>query len=195
MKRLDVEETPTTNASGSSVTINANIQWFRENERYADSQASLAHYSHIALIVNREIQNAGEMLYFGDGGFFDYDTTRVDHATALDSFPNEGGRSVSKHNLAKRVDSHMAFETGRFDFILPQNRSPYSVFDDHDPPSPGGRDETTRGRSAPGCRVSAGQMHRSCDEARVLAAGGRRAGRSPGLAAVHSRSTARGDAR
>jgi SAM-dependent methyltransferase len=121
MKRLDVEEMPATNASGSSVSINANIQWFRGNESYAKTQASLAHYRYVALMVNREIQNAGEMLDVGNGGFFNYDTTRINHVTALDLFLHDGPGPLPNTTFRRGSILDMPFKAGRFDFILLQN--------------------------------------------------------------------------
>ena len=71
-------------------TVAANSQWFNDNDRYVEMQARLECYQHIQKIVEREVCGVERLLDVGNGGFFNYDTNLVGHATAVDLFLPDG---------------------------------------------------------------------------------------------------------
>src|SRR5439155_2335353 len=71
-------------------TVSTNIDWFKDNDHYMQSQARLECYQNIQRVVEHELRDVGQLLDVGNGGFFNYDTTLVEHVTAVDLFLPDG---------------------------------------------------------------------------------------------------------
>lgn len=102
-------------------TVSCNVQWFKDNDHYAETQAQLECYRNIQRIVEREIVGVKELLDVGNGGFFNYDTSSAEHVTAVDLFLPESPRTGS--NITFRAGSllNLPFPDQSFDCILEQN--------------------------------------------------------------------------
>lgn len=102
-------------------TVATNIEWFNENEHYIENQSSLECYQHIRKIVEREIRGVNELLDVGNGGFFNYDTTLVGHATAVDLFLKDGPGPHPNTSFRGGSLLDLPFADESFDCVLEQN--------------------------------------------------------------------------
>jgi SAM-dependent methyltransferase len=108
-------------ASHEQATARHNADWFDDNDLYVANQSKLEHYRHCRRCVEHEIRGVGRLLDVGNGGFFNYDTSLVGHATAVDLFLKEG--PGPQPNTSFRTGSllELPFGDGSFDAILLQN--------------------------------------------------------------------------
>src|SRR5437879_6154990 len=102
-------------------TVATNIQWFNENDHYAESQSKLECYQNIQKIVEREIRAQGDVLDVGNGGFFNYDTALANHVTAVDLFLEDGPGPSANSCFRKGSFLDLPFGDESFDCILQQN--------------------------------------------------------------------------
>ena len=102
-------------------TVDTNVGWFNENEHYIKTQAHLECYRHIKKIVERELRGVGDLLDVGNGGFFNYDTALVGHATAVDLFLRDGPGPTSNSTFRKGSFLELPFVDTSFDCVLQQN--------------------------------------------------------------------------
>src|SRR4051794_6638593 len=77
-------------SSIQQATVTSNCDWFHDNDHYIASQSKLEHYQLVRKIVQQEVRGIGDLLDVGNGGFFNYDTALVGHATAVDLFLTDG---------------------------------------------------------------------------------------------------------
>jgi SAM-dependent methyltransferase len=103
------------------VTEAGNIQWFADNHNYVESQSRLEHYQHVKRSVERELVGVGRLLDIGNGGFFNYDTSLVDHVTAVDLFLTDGPGPLPNSTFRRGSLLELPFEADCFDCILLQN--------------------------------------------------------------------------
>jgi SAM-dependent methyltransferase len=102
-------------------TAGTNIEWFCDNEHYAESQAELECYRYMQKMVQREIEGEGDVLDVGNGGFFNYDTTIARQVTAVDLFLEDGPGPTSNSTFRQGSFLDLPFPNESFDCILQQN--------------------------------------------------------------------------
>jgi SAM-dependent methyltransferase len=107
--------------SRGQTTIAENIEWFRENEHYIETQARLEHYQHIKRMVERELRGEKQVLDIGNGGFFNYDTALVEHVTAADLFLKDGPGPSPNTTFRAGSLLDLPFPDKSFDCIVLQN--------------------------------------------------------------------------
>jgi SAM-dependent methyltransferase len=105
----------------TQATTATNIEWFADNDQYMESQSRLEHYRHVKRIVERELRGVGQLLDIGNGGFFNYDTQAVAHATAVDLFLDEGPGPLPNTTFRRGSLLELPFADDTFDCILLQN--------------------------------------------------------------------------
>jgi ubiquinone/menaquinone biosynthesis C-methylase UbiE len=67
-------------------SVEANKSFFAENEKYAEHIAKLTTYRNVRAALNVAIADRSKLLDVGNGGVFDYDTSRVDEVVGVDLF-------------------------------------------------------------------------------------------------------------
>ena len=102
-------------------TVKTNSEWFADNEHYMAGQSRLECYRHIKKIVERELKGVGDLLDVGNGGFFNYDTALVGHATAVDLFLKDGPGPTPNSTFRSGSFLELPFAGGSFDCVLEQN--------------------------------------------------------------------------
>ena len=102
-------------------TAATNADWFHDNDNYVASQSKLEVYQHIRKIVQRELRGVRNLLDVGNGGFFNYDTATVGHATAVDLFLADGAGPTPNSTFRKGSFLDLPFPDGGFDCVLQQN--------------------------------------------------------------------------
>ena len=105
----------------TQTTVATNIEWFNENDHYAEAQAKLACYQNIQCIVEHELRDVAELLDVGNGGFFNYDTDLVEHVTAVDLFLKDGPGPVPRSTFRAGSLLDLPCADGVFDCVLEQN--------------------------------------------------------------------------
>src|SRR5438477_12808489 len=105
----------------NQATVQTNIDWFHDNDNYMALQSRLECYRHIKKIVERELRGVGDLLDVGNGGFFNYDTALVGHATAVDLFLRDGAGPTSNSTFRKGSFLELPFAEASFDCVLQQN--------------------------------------------------------------------------
>jgi SAM-dependent methyltransferase len=102
-------------------TAASNSAWFGDNDLYVANQSKLEHYRNCRRCVEREIRGVRRLLDVGNGGFFNYDTSLVGHATAVDLFLKDGPgpRPNTSFKAGSLLD--LPFADAQFDGILLQN--------------------------------------------------------------------------
>ena len=105
----------------AQVTAVHNAAWFDDNDLYIANQSKLEHYRHCRLCVERELRGVGRLLDVGNGGFFNYDTALVAHATAVDLFLKDGPGPLPNTAFKSGSLLDLPFGEGSFDAILLQN--------------------------------------------------------------------------
>lgn len=108
-------------AAYEQTEIEENIEWFQENDHYAEAQANLKLYQYIELMVIREIRGENEVLDIGNGGFFNYDTQLANHVTAVDLFLQDGPGPTPNSTFKQGSILEIPFPEESFDCIILQN--------------------------------------------------------------------------
>lgn len=106
--------------SQSSSSVDANQRWFANNASYAQGIAQLETYRTIRNAIDDEIGGVGRLLDIGNGGVFDYDTSRVRQIVAVDLFLDEAPPETAPPNVTFRRGDALALdeETGAYDAVL-----------------------------------------------------------------------------
>jgi SAM-dependent methyltransferase len=102
-------------------TVSTNIVWFKHNDHYMESQARLECYQNIRRVVEHELRGVGELLDVGNGGFFNYDTSLVQHVTAVDLFLPDGPGPIPNSTLRAGSLLELPCPDQSFDCVLEQN--------------------------------------------------------------------------
>ena len=102
-------------------TVSTNIDWFKDNDQYMENQARLECYQNIQLVVEHELRGVGELLDVGNGGFFNYDTSLVEHVTAVDLFLPDGPGPTPNSSLRPGSLLELPCPDQSFDCVLEQN--------------------------------------------------------------------------
>jgi ubiquinone/menaquinone biosynthesis C-methylase UbiE len=105
----------------NQATIATNSAWFKNNDRYVESQNRLTCYRHMQRVVEREIRGSDHLLDIGNGGFFNYDTATVGHVTAVDLFLENGPGPTSNSSFREGSFLNLPFPDQSFDCVLQQN--------------------------------------------------------------------------
>jgi SAM-dependent methyltransferase len=109
------------NAADAQATTAQNAAWFDENDLYIATQSKLEHYQHVKRCVEHEIRGVNRLLDVGNGGFFNYDTQMVGHATAVDLFLRDGPGPQPNTSFKAGSLLDLPFDDESFDAILLQN--------------------------------------------------------------------------
>src|SRR5260221_7081405 len=114
-----------TEASQSELAHDKNIRYFLENiTAYRDSVAKLDTYEVIRREVSAAVAGIDRLLDIGNGGVFDYDTSRVREIVALDLFfskiPIEILADIFPPNVKPKTGSALQIPEpdGQFDGVL-----------------------------------------------------------------------------
>jgi SAM-dependent methyltransferase len=107
--------------SSRQATAETNAAWFDDNDLYISNQSKLEHYRNCRRCVEREIKGVANLLDVGNGGFFNYDTSLVGHATAVDLFLKDGPGPLPNTSFKAGSLLDLPFADGSFDGILLQN--------------------------------------------------------------------------
>jgi SAM-dependent methyltransferase len=102
-------------------SIEANAHWFAGNDGYAAAQSRLAHYQHIARMVDHELRGVGRLLDVGNGGFFNYDLALPRHVTAVDLFVADGPGPAANTTFRQGSLLALPFPAESFDCVLAQS--------------------------------------------------------------------------
>lgn len=105
----------------TQATVAQNAEWFDDNDLYIATQSKLDHYRYCKLSVEHEIKGIDRLLDIGNGGFFNYDTGLVGHATAVDLFLKDGPGPGANTTFKSGSILDMPFADKAFDGILLQN--------------------------------------------------------------------------
>ena len=115
----------TNGAQQSETSVDANTKYFLEHLlEYKTSVSQIDTYETIHRFVSERISGAGDLLDVGNGGVFDYDTTRVERITAIDLFlGNLSSDLIAKYfpkNVLPRAGSALALPEpdSKFDYVL-----------------------------------------------------------------------------
>src|SRR5436305_15016715 len=108
-------------STGRQATVSSNCDWFHDNDHYVANQSKLEHYQLVRKIVQRELRGVGDLLDVGNGGFFNYDTALVGHATAVDLFLRDGPGPTANSTFRKGSFLELPFADASFDCVLQQN--------------------------------------------------------------------------
>jgi SAM-dependent methyltransferase len=74
----------------SEVSVASNVSYFLEHlSEYHDSVRDIDTYKTLHQFISNEVAGVSELLDIGNGGVFDYDTSRVGSITAIDLFLGE----------------------------------------------------------------------------------------------------------
>lgn len=110
------------NAQQMDMSVALNSEWFDHNQQvYIDKQEVLECYQNMRRMVERELRGVRRLLDIGNGGFFNYDTSLVEHVTAVDLFLRDG--PGPRPNVAFRRGSFLDLPcpSEAFDCMLQQN--------------------------------------------------------------------------
>jgi SAM-dependent methyltransferase len=112
-------------AGQSDVSVETNATYFlRHLEEYETSVSRIDTYVTIRQFISERIAGVHEMLDVGNGGVFDYDTTKVERITAIDLFLGDlSTELVEKYfpkNVLPRAGSALELPApnGKFDMVL-----------------------------------------------------------------------------
>jgi SAM-dependent methyltransferase len=108
-------------SSIQQVTVKENAEWFQNNDGYMERQSHLEHYQHCRRIVEHELRGVDRVLDVGNGGFFNYDTSVVGHATAVDLFLKDGPGPHPNTSFRAGSILDLPFADQSFDCVLLQN--------------------------------------------------------------------------
>jgi SAM-dependent methyltransferase len=89
-------------ASQDELTTQKNKTFFADNDAYARYVASLTTYRNIRESVNSEITGLDRLLDVGNGGVFDYDTSRVPEIVGVDLFLDDHAGAGVPPNVTLR---------------------------------------------------------------------------------------------
>ncbi len=103
--------------AGAQATVEQNATWFDDNDLYIATQSKLEHYTHCKRSVEHELRGVGSLLDVGNGGFFNYDTTLVGHATAVDLFHRWGRDANTRVAVELDVDAYWTAVLGALDVV------------------------------------------------------------------------------
>jgi SAM-dependent methyltransferase len=96
-----------------------NATWFKGNHNYQQEVLKLEIYRNARLSIERELEGCRSLLDIGNGGFFNYDISKIQQVVALDLF-------IDEENPPSNVEfvqaDAMEFQIDRtFDRIIMQN--------------------------------------------------------------------------
>lgn len=96
--------------SQSRSSVDANRRWFADNASYAEGISQLDTYRTIRSAIDEEVSGVGCMLDIGNGGVFDYDTSRVREIVAVDLFLDEAVPATAPPNVTFRRGDALALD-------------------------------------------------------------------------------------
>ncbi len=105
----------------TQATVETNSAWFNENDGYIENQSKLTVYKNIKLVVEHEIRGVRNLLDVGNGGFFNFDTSLVDHCTAVDLFLAEGPGPTPNSTFRKGSFMDLPCPSDEYDCVMQQN--------------------------------------------------------------------------
>jgi SAM-dependent methyltransferase len=105
----------------NQATVRTNSEWFADNDRYMAGQSKLECYRHIRKMVERELKGVKDLLDVGNGGFFNYDTGLVGHATAVDLFLKDGPGPEPNSTFKQGSFLDLPFAASSYDCVLEEN--------------------------------------------------------------------------
>jgi len=94
----------------SRSSVDANRRWFAENASYAEGIARLETYRTIRAAIDEQITGVGRLLDIGNGGVFDYDTSRAREIVAVDLFLDEAPPESGPPNVTFRRGDALALD-------------------------------------------------------------------------------------
>ncbi len=92
----------TGDGSQSARSVEANQRFFANNREYAQGVAEMETYRAIRVAIDAEVDGLGRLLDIGNGGVFDYDTSRVREIVAVDLFLDEAPPDDGPANVVFR---------------------------------------------------------------------------------------------
>ena len=107
--------------SPRQATAATNAAWFDDNDLYFANQSSSSTTATAAGASSAKIKGVARLLDVGNGGFFNYDTSLIGHATAVDLFLKDGPGPLPNTSFKAGSLLDLPFADGSFDAILLQN--------------------------------------------------------------------------
>src|SRR4051812_31628802 len=100
--------------------LDRNVEWFHDNHEYQEQVAEFAIYRNARRALQRELEGCQTVLDIGNGGFFNYDVSRMDRVIGVDLFvPEEIDLPPNVTMLAGDARTFSLDE--QFDCIVMQN--------------------------------------------------------------------------
>lgn len=91
--------------SQDAISVEKNKSFFADNTVYAQNVAELTTYKNIRAAVNDAIAGTRMLLDIGNGGVFDYDTSRAEKIVGVDLFLDESAPPVPANVTLRRGDA------------------------------------------------------------------------------------------
>lgn len=104
----------------SRSSVDANRRWFADNASYAEGIARLETYRTIRAAIDEQVTGVGRLLDIGNGGVFDYDTSRAREIVAVDLFLDDAPPESAPPNVTFRRGDALALDEpdGSYDAVL-----------------------------------------------------------------------------